>query len=196
LTSPTSAIEALRVAALVDQGGPDVPRGFDLDEETVERSMAQLSETFARNVGALADLFSRWRDPDVARKVIDSVIAGDGAAFRDLSELDLPISPLGKCIWLTELIEKVASVDTVTVCRKRDDLSPEEERRYIAIVLEFQRRGELPPMDSTGSPFINPVIPPGPFLRALKAENLVSCVEEQIGGGLKLAPARPKEFCF
>jgi hypothetical protein len=173
-----------------------VDREFELDEDTVERSISELSEAFARNVGALADLFSKWRKPEVARKVIDSVIAGDGAAFRDLIDLDLPVPPLNKCIWLSELIEKVASVDTVTVCRKRNDLSPDEQARYIAIVFEFWRRGELPPIESTGGPgFINPVIPPGPFLNALKAQNLVGCNEEQIGGGLKLVPAKPTRLC-
>jgi hypothetical protein len=148
-------------------------------------------------VGALADLFSKWREPDLARKVIDSVIAGDSAAFHDLIDLDLPVPPLNKCIWLSELIEKIASIDTVTVCRKRNDLTPDEQSRYIAIVFEFRQRGELPPIESAaGRGFINPVIPPGPFLDALKAENLVKCEEEQIGVGLKLVPTKPSQICF
>jgi hypothetical protein len=176
----------------------DFKRQSRLDDDTIERNLAELSETFARNVGALADLFSTWREPEVARKVIDSLIAGDGATFRELSEVDLPLPPLGKCAWIIELIEKVANVDTALVCRKRSDLSPEEQARYIAIALEFRRRGELPPIVSTGDPvlgLVEPVIPPGPFLDALRAEGLVTCDEEQIGGGLILAPAKPKEFC-
>jgi len=171
-------------------------RGFELNDSIVERSITELSESFARNVGAIGDLFSRWREPEVARKVMESVIAGDGAAFRDLGDLDLPIPPLNICIWLFELIEKVAPIDTVDVCRLRTDLSREEFARYVAIVWEFRRRGELPPVDAaSGSGLIGPVIPPGPFLTALKAEKLVNCEKEQIGGGLALAPAKPSRFC-
>jgi hypothetical protein len=176
----------------------DVERSFELSEDVVERRLAEFSEGFAQRAGALADLFSRWREPEEARKVLETVIAGDGPAFRELIDLDLPVPKLNLCIWVFELIEKVAAIDTMTVCRLRNDLSPEEQRRYIAIVFEFRDRGELPPIVSTGDGsggFINPPIPPGSFLNALKAEGLVKCEEEQIGGGLKLVPAKPRELC-
>jgi hypothetical protein len=175
----------------------DVNPDFNLDEDTIERSMAELSDEFAQRVGALADLFARWREPEVARKVIDSMIAGDGAAFRDLIDLDLPVPPLNKCIWLTEFIEKVVPIDTREVCRLRNDLSREERVRYVVIVLEFRRRGELPVMEpSPGADFVNAPIPPGPFLNALKAEGLVTCEQEQVGGGLERVIQKPKLLCF
>ena len=171
-------------------------RGFELNDSTVERSMTELSESCARNVGAVADLFTRWREPEVARKVIESIIAGDGAAFRDLGDLDLPIPPLNICIWLFELVEKVAPSDTVDVCRLRTDLSRDEFARYVAIVWEFRRRGQLPPIAATSTTDLRgPVIPPGPFLTALQAEKLVICEKEPVNGGLALAPARPTHVC-
>lgn len=162
-----------------------------LDEGAVEARVGELSEGFAERVGALADLFARWRKPDIARAVIDSLIEGDGKAFRELSEVDLPIPPLDRCAWIVEVVEKVVPVPrTEDVCRLRELLSPAEKRLYVAIVLEFRQSGQLPPIDASGA------IPPGPFLEALRAAGLVHCEPEWAGGGLELVIGKPERVCL
>ena len=165
--------------------------GFKLDEEGVEKRIGELSDEFAQRLGALADLFSRWREPEVARSVIEALISGDGEAFRELGDIDLPnIPPLGICAWIVEVLEKVVPVPrTEEVCRLRDPLSPWERRLYLAIVFEFMQTGQSIPIDASG------VIQPGPFLEALKAANLVNCVPEWAGGGLELVIGKPERIC-
>jgi len=175
-----------------------------LNQEDVETSIAELSDEFARRVGALADLFARWREPDVARAVIDSMIAGDPEAFRKLSrslKWNFPpidgIPPvLGKCLWLSELIEKIVPPRTEMVCRLRTDLSPAERARYYMLVLQFSRLGKMPALQAPSSPsFLGPVVPPSEFLEALKAENLVTCQEEPVDNGLSLVLGPPSRVC-
>jgi hypothetical protein len=162
--------------------------GFD--EDAVEKAVGELSEGFAERAGALADLFARWREPEVARAVLDSLIEGDTRAFRDLSEIDLPIPPLDRCAWIVEVLEKVVPVPiTGEECRVPELLSPEQRRLYIAIVLEFWKKEQLPPIDASG------VIPPGPFLDALKAARLINCVPTSTGAGLELVIGKPQRIC-
>ena len=163
--------------------------GFD--EDAVEKAVAELSEGFAERAGALADLFARWREPEVARAVLDSLIAGDREAFRDLSEIDLPIPPLDMCAWIVEVIEKVVPVRiTGEVCSVPELLSPEQRRLYIAIVLEFWQKGQPTPIDASG------VVSPGLFLDALKAAGLVNCVPQSTGAGLEPVIGKPQRICF
>jgi hypothetical protein len=176
-----------------------------LNQEDVETSIAELSEEFARRVGALADLFASWREPDVARAVIDSMIEGDPKSFGKLSrplKWDFPpidgIPPvLGKCYWLSEVIEKIVPPRTEVVCRLRMDLSPTERARYYMLVLQFSRLGKMPALQAPSSPsFLGPVVPPGEFLEALKAENLVTCREEPVDNGLSLVLGPPSRVCL
>lgn len=175
------------------------------NQEDVETSIAELSDEFARRVGALADLFASWRKPDVARAVIDSMIAGDPKAFRKLSrslKWDFPptddIPPvLGKCLWLSELIEKIVPPRTAEVCRLRTDLSPTERARYYMLVIQFSRLGKMPVLQASPSPsFLGPVVPPSEFLEALKAENLVTCQDEPVDDGLSLVLGPPSRVCL
>ncbi len=164
--------------------------GFKLNEEEVEKRIGELSTEFAQRLGALADLFSRWREPEVARAVLEALIAGDGKAFRELGEVDLPFPPLDICAWIVEVVEKVVPVPkTEDVCRLRELLSPWERRLYLAIVFEFMQSGQPMPIDASG------VIQPGPFLEALRAAGLVSCVPEWAGGGLELVIGKPERMC-
>jgi hypothetical protein len=176
-----------------------VESDFKLDDGTIDRLIGELSDEFAERAGALADLFATWRKPEVARAVIDSLISDDRDAFRQLSEVELPVPVLDRCFWLVEVIEKVVPVPRTEVCRLRGDLSTEERRRYIAIVLEFRQRGlALPPIEPTSGgsgSSIGPIVPPGEFLEALRAEGLVTCGEEGTGGGLEHVIARPERMC-
>lgn len=169
----------------------------DLSEETIETRISELSDEFARRVGALADLFESWRKPDVSRAVIESMILGDGEAFEDLQgEFDVPF--LGKCAWLSEIVEKIARVTSEKVCRLRTDLSPEERRRYLALCMEYRHRGELPHIEApstTQDGFLGPTIPPGPFLSALQTDGLVTCRTEANDGGLTLVIGPPSRVC-
>jgi hypothetical protein len=172
----------------------------DLSEEVIETSISELSDEFARRVGALADLFASWRQPEVARAVIESMIWGDGEAFRDLQgDLDFPT--LGRCVWLSEVIETITRSRSEEVCRLRTDLSPDERRRYLALALYYSQRGEMPYVEAGPSTVFyrispGPVIPPGPFLTALKAEGLVTCAPESVGGGLGLVIGPPSRVCL
>jgi hypothetical protein len=162
-----------------------------LDEGAIEARVGELSEGFAERVGALADLFARWRKPEVARAVVDSLIAGDREAFQELSEVDLPIPPLDRCAWIIEVVEKVVPVPRAEeVCRIRELLSPAEKRLYLAIVLEFRQQGQLPPIDASGA------IQPGKFLEALKAADLVHCEPEWAGSGLEQVIGKPERLCL
>src|SRR5262249_22607948 len=102
----------------------------EVNEKAIKETMAELSAGFARNAGAVADVLARWRKPEVARAVIDSVLAGDGRAFRELARLDPdPVGPPIRnipdfrdfCTILFEVAEKLSPRPQVTVCRLRID---------------------------------------------------------------------------
>jgi len=172
----------------------------DLNEEAIETSISELSDEFARRVGALADLFASWRQPEVARAVIESMISGDGEAFRDLQgDLDFPT--LGRCLWLSEIIETITPSTAEEVCRLRTDLSPDERRLYLALYLYYRQRGQMPLIEAARSATLygispGPVVPPGPFLTALKAAGLVTCAPELAEGGVGFVIGPPERVCI
>ena len=174
-----------------------MPRRPKLDEEAIERTIAELADTLAGNAGALADVVSRWREPEVARRLLESMFSGDRERFDELTRPNLPDPPMNLCIFMVELVEKMAWPAIVpTVCRMRTDLSPDEHARYLALVLEFWRRDELPPIEKPGAlSLVGPVIPPGPFLDALRVEGLVTCREEPIEPGTSLVVTPPQRWC-
>jgi hypothetical protein len=165
---------------------------LELSENAIDEAIAALSDEFAREVGAFADLFESWRKPDVARAVVESLLDNDRDRFSALLKpaIDHP-GPLDgdpdkqmlicyKVLLLLEKLGRFRITKTEEICRLRTDLSPEERRRYLAIALQF--RDTDPAFLFTPTPDAGdiglaegPVIPAGPFLEALKAEGLVSC---------------------
>lgn len=170
----------------------------------IDGALDQVSRELGERFGLVADVFARWREPEVARAVVDSLLAGDGAAFRDL----LPgggLEPFMQCFWWQDVVEVVVSTPAETrwVCRLRTDLTPEERQRYIEIVLQFAAQGDGPvvvqgPPNAPDLDLRGREITPGDFLDALKAAGLVTCGDEvvQTGGGLAQVIGKPEEICI
>jgi hypothetical protein len=182
---------------------------FVADEKMVEESMSELSAGFAKNAGAIADLLNRWREPNVARTVLDSLLGHDERAFRDLIGIDpggpvpdqlpdpagppFPDRPVVRnfCTVIFEVAQKLVPAKYARVCRLRTDLSLREARLYIFIV----RRCGLVIDEFTvaGSP--GPIVPDGPCLQALIDANLVTCNWEPVANGIALQFGPPTRVC-
>jgi len=190
-------------------GGPsDAARDPDppLSGKDVEQAVAELSGEFARRVGALADLFENWRQPAVARAVIDSVLAGDSMTFRKLSDglsWDLPVTggipqPLNRCFWLRALVERILESRQERVCRLPATLSPEQRSLYFLILMNAHQQGwtiVLGPPGLTADKGRQVVGGPE-FLAALERAGLVTCNDEPVeDGGLSLVLGPPSRVC-
>jgi len=136
--------------------------------------------------------------------VLASLLAGDGDTFRELlRDFDPPLA--GKCWWLRDVVQAmVADVEFRSVWRLRTDLSGGERRLYLRLALQHRQQGaawlSLAGGDASratgtaGAP--GPVIAPGPFLDALRAEGLVVCVDEPVElAGLRQVLAKPAPLC-
>jgi hypothetical protein len=166
------------------------------NEKLIEESMAELSTGLADNFGAMAELLTRWREPPVARAVLDSMLAGDGRAFHKLLGFD-PGRPLPDplppdfCTIVFELAEKLVPERKERVCRLRTDLSKQEVRLYIAIA----RRCNLVLEEFTVHGAPGPVVPEGPCLQMLIEAGLVTCQWEPVQGiAIRFGP--PTRVCF
>jgi hypothetical protein len=165
---------------------------------TAEAALELAAADFAARAGALADLLQRWRRPALARTVLASLLAGDGDTFRELlRDFDPPLPD--KCWWIREVVERIAAaVELRTVCRLRTDLTAGERRIYLQLVLQHRQDGAAWLLFATGDAprATGPVIAPGPFLAALRAEGLVTCVDEPVErAGLQQVLARPELVC-
>jgi hypothetical protein len=161
-----------------------------LREPSIDDALADLTEEFAREFGALADVFESWRKPEVAGAVVEAVLNRDRDAFMALLEPGLdPRDPSDPDVWaitlcykaqlLLEKFGRKSPAPTVETCHLRTDLSPDERRRYLVIALQFADTAIL--VEDGGDPGLEgPVVPPGPFLDALRAEGLVNCVKETV----------------
>lgn len=171
------------------------------DAPTAEAALDRAAADFAARAGALADLLQRWRRPALARTVLASLLAGDGDTFRELlRDFDPPLA--GKCWWLRDVVQAMAAdVEFRSVWRLRTDLSAGERRLYLRLALQHRREGAawlpLAGGDATrATGAIGPVIVPGPFLDALRAEGLVVCVDEPVElAGLQQVLAMPALLC-
>jgi hypothetical protein len=167
-----------------------------------EAALDLAAADFAARAGALADLLQRWRRPALARTVLASLLAGDGETFRELlRDFDPPMP--GKCWWLREVVDKmVGVVEFRSVCRLRTDLTAGERQLYLQLTLQFRRRGESLLMFGIDDTLREggargAVIAAGPFLDALRAEGLVTCVDEPVlGAGLQQVLARAQLSCI
>lgn len=159
---------------------------YELSEEAINNAVGDLSEAFAREAGAFADVLESWRKPQVARRVVESLLNNDPKAFNAL--LQPGIDPPGVdpdrgrllCYKLLLLAEKLGQPKFTRgpeVCRLRTGLSRSERLRYLVIALRFGNAQIWE--DSLSAAGLGPIIPSGPFLDALKAENLVDCVPDE-----------------
>ena len=168
----------------------------EVNEKAIKETMAELSAGFARNAGAVADVLARWRKPEVARAVIDSVLAGDGRAFRELARLDPdPVGPPIRnipdfrdfCTILFEVAEKLSPRPQVTVCRLRIDppLSGPERVLFSVITTRCGLVLGPPVLTVFGAqpPIFGPIVSgPEPCLEELKNAGIVKCVKEAAEG--------------
>ena len=166
------------------------------NEKLIEESMVELSAGFADNCGTVADLLNRWREPQVARAVLESMLASDGPTFLKLLGLDPnrpgsdPLPPTF-CTILFELAEKLVPERQERVCRLRTDLSRQEVRLYIAIA----RRCNLVLDEFTVDGAPGPIVPEGPCLQMLLDAGLVKCDWEPVQGiAIQFGP--PTRVCF
>ena len=177
-----------------------------LQENDVEKAVAELSSEFGRRVGALADLFENWRKPNVARAVIDSMIAGDAEAFRKLSRsLNWEPPPTGgipqqldTCLVLSGLIEKILESRQEEVCRLPTEFSPEQRSLFYLILLNAHRQRWAVVLGPPGliADKGRQVVGGPEFLSALNAAGLVTCKLEPIeDGGLSLVLGPPGRVC-
>jgi hypothetical protein len=164
---------------------------FELSEEAINKMIADLSDEFAREVGAFADVFERWRRPEVARKVVESLLNNDREAFNALLRPGIDpagVDPEGKrlalCYKLLLLAEKLGQPKLTKgpmICRLKTGLSLSQRLRYLAIARQFRNVYIWEDSAARGlsAQGLGPIIPPGPFLDALTAEGLVDCKPDE-----------------
>jgi hypothetical protein len=183
----------------------------ELDKEKINENITELSEHFAASFGALADLFAEWRKPEVARRVVDSLIGGNRQAFQKLLRVNgpppdpvnppPPLLPTGWnfCTIVIGLIEVLTPRKRVDCYRLRPDLTDAEWTMFRSILLYCARHG-IPVPDGVpprGFHVIEDVIvPAGEFLNLLIAAGLVEfgsfCF---VDGALELQITSPERFC-
>lgn len=177
----------------------------NFDEASIRAAMDQVADDAALRFGALADLLTEWRDPKVARRVVDSLLTGDSDAFREFSA-NHGFKTLDRCLWLRTVVDDMLKEQQkVTVWRLRTDLTPEQKRLYLTIALQFRQisgggpyvvNGETTLITDPPFPNPGPVIPDGPFLEALKQAGLVVSSEEVVeGAGLSQTLSPPARTC-
>lgn len=187
-------------------------RGDGIDEQAVGEAMDVLSSELAARFGALSDTFGEWRKPEIARAVLESLLAGDREAFHELlpagfdgpepDPLEPPDTRLPRgpkfCAIVAEVVEKLVPARRVPCSRVRTDLSPAEKSRYIAIVLSCLRDGCLPPLEpvvfSQGK-CMGIVVPSGEFLNRLQAAGLVENCTCLVDGGIQAQLTPPAQMC-
>ena len=154
-------------------------------------NLDSLYEELAGRFRALSQFFGHLGTKDSTERLFESLMSGDPKVFARLIEpLDVPgIPPLGKCVWLQEILERaVVSPESRRVCRLRSDLRGGEWRLLATITSRH------PVLASwlTGSE-----IPPGPFLAELEANGLVNCKDEPTKK-VSFVPVlgRPENICL
>lgn len=144
--------------------------------EKYDSNLDGLYQQLADRFRALSQLFGELSSSQTAQKLTEGLLSGDAATFNQfVDRIDIPM--LGKCAWVREIIERVMVTPAgfVRVCRLRDNLTLEESLLYLQIA---RRHGQFQPVVVSTVLTVaedRPVIPPGPFLEELRANNLVTC---------------------
>jgi hypothetical protein len=171
-------------------------RTLDLSDTEIEEAVAELSDQLAREAGAFAEVFQSWRRPEVARSVVESLLNGDAETFKALLQpgldafdpdpSDREAIGIALCYKLLLLVEKIGQMKRIPsnteTCRLRTDLTADERRRYVAIAARFTDAEVWEVGVGRGLTAVGedgPVVPPGPFLDALRAEGLLNCKQDE-----------------
>jgi hypothetical protein len=156
-----------------------------------------LAQQIAAHSAATLQVLERLSAPQTAQRFVNAAIAGDPRTIDDiLNGIELPV--VNKCFWVSELVEKfTSSTGFVQQCWVREDLSTEEWFRYTQIAVRHDQIGRdavevTYEKDALG----HVLIPRGPFLDELKADNLVTCewVRKTTGRSSVLF-GKPERFC-
>ncbi|WP_035348562.1 hypothetical protein [Edaphobacter aggregans] len=167
--------------------------------EKCDSNLDELYQDLADRFGALGRLFSQLNSPKATQELLNSLSAGDAAAFdRLIDRVELPL--LGKCFWVREIIERVVVTPTglVTECWLRDNLTPTERSLYYSIAFRHSRTTPIAKsMEVTLQLYTGRlIIPPGAFLDELKANGLVTCgTRMTYDTSTTLPPGRPERVC-
>src|SRR4051812_30009574 len=89
----------------------------------------QLHAELARRLAAVGKMFVDLGTEQGAAELLERLVADDRSGFHELLDrYDLPIAPLGKCVWVRELIDLVLTTPTETErCVVRSDLTPSQK---------------------------------------------------------------------
>jgi len=132
---------------------------------------------YAARFATLSTFFGTLSTPEAVQPLLASLTGDDPRAFgRVIDGVDFPA--LGRCFWIREIVERVISTPRqITECSLRENLTREERLLYLVIAFRHRRENAVGlSMGTTLSAATGrPVIPPGPFLEELKANNLVNC---------------------
>ena len=167
---------------------------------TWDYDSGDLYRDLAGRFSALSQVFAELGTEEGTRRLLDSLVSDDPAAFNQLIEhFEVPgIPQLGKCFWLRELID-VASVTStrVEVCVLREDLTPDQRLLYLSIAR--RHNAVIPLTDAERAISLlgdGEGIPPGAFLDELKANDLVMCTTKvKFNVTTQLAFGKPERVC-
>lgn len=167
--------------------------------EKPNTQLGEMYQDYANRFVTLSKLFGALSGPDGVQQLMESLTGDEPRAFAELIRgVEFPGTE--KCFWVREIVERVITTPTgfVTDCYLRDDLTPDERGLYLSIA--FRHRRETPvaqSMEATIQEYTGRrVIPPGPFLEELKANNLVTCEDRMTyDTSTQLVLGRPERHC-
>jgi hypothetical protein len=147
-----------------------------------EANLNAFSNELAGRLKAASVILNKFSTPAAARSLIDALISGDRKAFRELigpiRGVDMP--PLGKCFWVSQIIEAVTSGVSKgpnKKCYLRTDLTSAERAQYLLIALRHRASFPLDrvrlAIREAGGP--GPEVPEGAFRDQLEAAGLLKC---------------------
>ena len=162
-------------------------------------NFGDLYEEMAGRFRALSGFFADLSSADAVESLVAALVTEDAEAFnRFVDPVEVPFD--GRCFWLQEIVEHtfVTPTGLVEECRLRDNLTPSEKQLYLEIALRYRESlGPWREVHVHGTSFEQPVIPPGPFLDELKANNLVVC-KTRMSYESRLTPvlSPPEQVCL
>lgn len=174
-----------------------------LDREPPRDDRVELPALYAdlaARFRSLSTVFAEFGSPEGAERLMRSLIEPDPKQFgRWTDQLDFPM--VGKCVWLQGVIERVLTRWTgkKTVCWIRENLTAAERGLLFTLIIRYQlgRLGGSAATDPGMTVNGHPIIPEGPFLDALRANNLVTCqLVDTYDSWLTQVPAKPELVCL
>lgn len=163
----------------------------------------ELAPALAERFAALSKFFGSIANPEDAGFVLETMVAQDHEAFSKLVDrLPLPEPPpewpkLGKCIWLSEIVEQtLKNPEDLQVLKGwalREELTREERLQLYLVSRTCDRA--LDPLTTTVNPDGRHIVSEGFCLEALKAAGLVEEVQWKVEAVVKI-PGKPIRVCI